>query len=76
MSSMTFVINDAATKSTNPKVQVTITEIAGGMLQFDIVQLGGAGAYIGDLRGFFFDVANEALVKHLKILNGPQRSAT
>jgi hypothetical protein len=32
MSSMTFVINDAATESTNPKIKVTITELAGGML--------------------------------------------
>ena len=59
MSSMTFIINDQTTKSlsTNPRVQVTITENGDGTLKFDIIQLGGVNAYLGDLRGFFFDFA-------------------
>ncbi len=67
MSSMTFIVNDAATGTTNPKVQVTITENGDGTLKFDVVQLDTAGAYLGDLRGFFFDVANEALIGKLQV---------
>src|SRR4051794_40860529 len=69
MSSMTFIINDASIDTTNPKIQVTITENGDGTLNFDVVQLDTAGAYLGDLRGFFFDVANEALINKLQVLS-------
>lgn len=68
MSSLTFVINDASTDSNNPKVQVTITENADGTLSFNIVQLvSPQGGYVGDLRGFFFDLHNENLIGKLSI---------
>ena len=69
MPSMTFVINDNSIGARQPRIQVTITENPDGTLTFDIVQLAAAGAYLGDLRGFFFDVADEALI-------GTLRSAT
>jgi hypothetical protein len=52
---MTFVINDTSTGGTNPSVQVKVTENADGTLSFEITQLVVAGAYLGDLRGFFID---------------------
>lgn len=55
---MTFVINDASTGTANPAVQVTITENGDGTLSFHLEQLVTAGAYLGDLRGFFFDLPN------------------
>lgn len=55
---MTFVINDASTGGNNPQVKVTITENGDGTLSFKIEQLVVAGAYVGDLRGFFFDLPN------------------
>jgi Bacterial cadherin-like domain len=63
--SMTFVINDASTGGGNPQVQVTITENADGTVTFNVTQLGGVGAYLGDLRGFFFDIADESLIGSL-----------
>jgi len=64
MSTVTFQINDYSTGGSIPTVQVTITENADGTLTFNIVQLTSAGAYLGDLRGFFFDV-NESLLNTL-----------
>lgn len=60
--STTFLINDASTGGNNPTVQVTITENANGTLTFTVTQLVSAGAYLGDLRGLFFDVADEDLI--------------
>jgi hypothetical protein len=62
MASMTFLINDSSTGGNVPIVQVTITENADGTVTFDLVQVAVAGAYLGDLRGLFFDVADELLV--------------
>ena len=56
MASLTFVMNDSSTGGNNPKVEVTITENPDGSLTFSLRQLQSAGAYIGDLRGFFFDL--------------------
>lgn len=56
---MTFQINDASTGSNNPAVFVTITENTDGTLSFNVTQTGGI---IGDLRGLFFDVADESLI--------------
>lgn len=64
MATMTFQINDASTGSTNPAVWVTITENANGTLSFNVWQEGGI---IGDLRGLFFDVADESVLKSLVI---------
>jgi Ca2+-binding RTX toxin-like protein len=64
MSTVTFQINDYSTGGSVPTVQVTITENADGTLTFNIVQLTSAGAYLGDLRGFFFDI-NESLLNTL-----------
>jgi len=64
MGTMTFRINDASTDSTNPSVWVSITEIGNGALSFTITQDGGV---IGDLRGVFFDVADESLLSTLRV---------
>ncbi|UUZ63362.1 VCBS domain-containing protein [Polaromonas sp. P1-6] len=62
MSTMTFLINDSSTGGNTPVVQITITENADGTVTFDVTQLVASGYYLGDLRGLFFDVANEDLV--------------
>ncbi len=64
MTTMTFQINDASTGSTNPAVWVTITENADGTLMFNVTQEGGI---IGDLRGLFFDVADESILNSLVV---------
>lgn len=69
MATMTFQINDASTSSTNPAVWVTITENADGTLSFQITQEGGI---VGDLRGLFFDVADESILSSLKVIAGSQ----
>lgn len=61
--SMTFQINDASTSSTNPAVFITITENPDGTLNFSLTQAGGI---VGDLRGLFFDVADESLIGTMK----------
>ncbi|WP_374468282.1 cadherin-like domain-containing protein [Phenylobacterium sp.] len=43
--------------ATQPKVIITITELSTGTFRFELVQ---SGAVIGDLRGLFFDVGQEA----------------
>lgn len=61
--SMSFCINDASTGGTNPAVFITITENDDGTLRFSLVQEGGI---VGDLRGLFFDVADESLIGSLR----------
>ena len=62
---MTFRINDASTSSTSyPKVWVTITENSDGTLTFSVTQEDGN---IGDLRGLFFDFADETILSSLTI---------
>src|SRR3989338_8992006 len=60
--SMSFLINDASTDTTIPQVRVTITESANGSLSFSVSQEGGI---VGDLRGLFFDLADERLLGSL-----------
>ena len=59
MSSMTFLINDTSTGGTTPVVKIVITENADGTVTFVVTQQAG---YVGDLRGLFFDVADETLI--------------
>src|SRR5687767_3891009 len=66
MSSVTFQINDYSTGGSVPTAQVAITENVDGTLTFNIVQLTSAGAYLGDLRGFFFDI-HESLLNTLSV---------
>src|SRR5688572_25960924 len=61
MASMTFLINDTSTGGSTPTAEVTITENGDGTLSFEVTQLAAAGAYIGDLRGFFFDILESTL---------------
>ena len=63
MRTMTFQINDK-TIGNSPAVWVTIAENADGTLSFSITERGGI---VGDLRGFFFDVADESLVGTLSV---------
>lgn len=64
MSSMTFQINDASTDGVKVAVWVTITENPDGTLTFNVTQEGGI---VGDLRGLFFDMADESILKSLVI---------
>lgn len=69
---MTFFINDAATGITNPMIQVTLTENSNGTINLEVVQLQATGNYLGDLRGLFFDLADEALIGSLSTsVNAP-----
>ncbi|NQV70647.1 MAG: hypothetical protein HQ498_11535 [Pseudohongiella sp.] len=62
MATMTFKIDDASTENTIPSVWVTITEREDGGLDFQVNQEEGI---IGDLRGLFFDVADENILNTL-----------
>jgi VCBS repeat-containing protein len=64
MASMTFQVNDASTSAGTPAVWVTITENANGTLSFSVTQQGGI---IGDLRGVFFDLNDEAIRSSLTV---------
>lgn len=64
MSTMTFQVNDASTSGGYPAVWVTITENANGTLTFNVTQEGGI---VGDLRGLFFDIADESILKTLVV---------
>jgi Ca2+-binding RTX toxin-like protein len=67
MAEITYVINDRAIGSGNPLAQIRIVENApAGTLTFTVSQLTAPGAYLGDLRGLFFDVADESLIGTLK----------
>ncbi|HYC49362.1 MAG TPA: cadherin-like domain-containing protein [Burkholderiales bacterium] len=76
MASMIFVMNDSSTENKNPVVQVTITENPGGTLTFTVVQLVAAGNYLGDLRGLFFDVKDEALLGTLSVAGATKTLAS
>src|SRR5687768_7234371 len=62
---MTFLINDASTETGTPVIKVVISENADGTVTFAISQLAAAGACLGDLRGLFFDLADESLIGSL-----------
>src|SRR5688572_24291208 len=62
MPSMTFTLNDIHPRP-NAAVRVTVTENANGTVTFDVVQLVG----VGDLRGLFFDLADERLLGTLSV---------
>ena len=60
MATETFVI------SGDVNVEVTITELADGTLQFDIKVLDTTGS-IGDLNAIYFDISDDALVNGLSV---------
>ena len=65
MRSMTFLVNDRSTGSgPTPAVAVTVTENADGTVSISLKVVGGV---TGDLRGFFFDVANESRIGTLSV---------
>lgn len=65
MASMSFLVNDQTTDTTpQPKIRVTLEENgSGGILMTVAVE----GTLKADLRGLFFDVADESLLKSLSI---------
>lgn len=63
MAGMTFTI------AGGPGVEVHVEEIAGGDLRFTVSLL-GTGGLTGDLRGFFFQVADESLLGGLSLSGG------
>ncbi|MCL6699679.1 VCBS domain-containing protein, partial [Sphingomonas sp. NSE70-1] len=67
MADMTFTINDQSTGGGTPVVQVNIRENADGTVTITLTQLLGAMNYLGDLRGFFMDLANEGLLGTLSV---------
>ena len=74
MSSMTFLINDQSTGGGTPVVEVTITEQVDGTVKIQLKQLLGTNFYLGDLRGFFFDIA-EDLIGSLDVVSATKRLA-
>jgi VCBS repeat-containing protein len=64
MRSMTFLVNDRSSGGRTPAVAVTITENSDGSLSFDLNVI---GPYTGDLRGFFFDIADESHIGKLNV---------
>lgn len=65
MATMTFQINDKSTETTAfPVLWGEISENANGTVTFSVRV---EGSYVGDLRGLFFDVADESLIGSLKI---------
>ncbi|HEX7346157.1 MAG TPA: VCBS domain-containing protein, partial [Candidatus Limnocylindrales bacterium] len=67
MAEMTFTINDQSTGGGTPVVQVHIRENADGTVTIRLTQLVSAMNYLGDLRGFFMDLANESLLGTLNV---------
>lgn len=65
--SMTFKINDASTETGFPGTWVVLTEQIDGTISASLKQEAGV---IGDLRGFFFDVADESLLGSLAVNAG------
>lgn len=61
MRSVTFTLNQDTDSSSAPAT-VTITEQDDGQLLFQISNVGDSDNLIGDLRGLFFDVADDALL--------------
>ena len=59
MASMTFVIEG------DVSVQVTVTELDGGDLQFDLLVLDGA--MTADIQGLFFDLSDDSLADGLNV---------
>lgn len=67
MATMTFQINDKSTETTAfPVLWGEISENANGTVTFSVRV---EGSYVGDLRGLFFDVADESLIRSLTIAN-------
>ncbi|MCF8207958.1 MAG: VCBS domain-containing protein [Rhodoferax sp.] len=64
MGTMTFQINDRSTDGSGPATWVTVVENPDGTLG---VRVAVEGALLGDLRGVFFDISNEALIGTLKL---------
>ena len=64
MRSMTFQIDDRSTGTVIPAVTITVIENDDGTLTFTLTQ---SGPLIGDLRGIFFDVADESLIPSLTV---------
>lgn len=62
--SITMRIDDQSTSTGNPAVWVKISENGAGGLDIALTQDAGI---IGDLRGFFFDVADESLLGTLRV---------
>src|SRR5688572_12170134 len=75
MASMTFLINDQSTGGGTPVLQVTITEQEDGTVKIELKQLLGTNSYLGDLRGFFFDIG-EDLIGTLDVVSASKQLAS
>ena len=65
MASMSFLVNDQTTDTTpQPQIRVTLEENGSGGILMTVAVEGNLKA---DLRGLFFDVADESLIKSLKV---------
>jgi VCBS repeat-containing protein len=72
---MTFFINDQSTGGNAPKVKVVITQNADGSVTIRIEQIVATGNYLGDLRGFFFDLADESIIPSLTVTSSSKTLA-
>lgn len=63
MKTTTFLLNGPAADQGRSTAWVTINEVEGGKLSFRVSQLGT----IGNLRGIYFDVADEGILNSLRV---------
>src|SRR5690606_29912126 len=68
MTTQTCLVNDSSTSGNIPAIEVTLVQNADGTVTFTITQLVYEGAYLGDLRGIFFDIAREELIGTLTVV--------
>lgn len=68
MRSLTFTLDTQTGSDAMAPATVTITEMEDGSLSFTITNEGDGDNLIGDLRGLFFDVADDALLGTLNVV--------
>ena len=70
MRSLTFVLDTQTGSDEIAPATVTISETANGELTFTVTNTGDGDNQIGDLRGIFFDVADDSLLGTLAVTGG------
>ena len=69
MRSLTFTLSNDTDSPTAPAT-ITITELDDGTLQFTITNTGDGDNMIADIRGMYFDVADDSLLGTLSAIGG------
>lgn len=71
MATLSFLINGTASNQTKSMAWVTIEETTDGALLFKVKQLGSA---TGNVRGVYFDIADESILSSLNAIAVPNDS--